>query len=89
VQSASEDRANDVAAKLEAGMVFINGAAEDPQAPFGGYKMSGNGREGERLPSVNFSRPKRSSTSIRQDGCPLLQGDAQLIEKLLNFFLSG
>jgi acyl-CoA reductase-like NAD-dependent aldehyde dehydrogenase len=26
-------------------MVFVNGASEDPEAPFGGYKMSGNGRE--------------------------------------------
>jgi aldehyde dehydrogenase (NAD+) len=45
VQSASEERANSVAARLEAGMVFVNGASEDPEAPFGGYKMSGNGRE--------------------------------------------
>jgi aldehyde dehydrogenase (NAD+) len=45
VQSASEDRATAVAARIEAGMVYINGAGEDPQAPFGGYKMSGNGRE--------------------------------------------
>jgi aldehyde dehydrogenase (NAD+) len=45
VQSASDVRANDVAARLEAGIVFVNGAGEDPEAPFGGYKMSGNGRE--------------------------------------------
>ncbi len=45
VQSTSEDRANEVAAQIEAGVVFVNGASEDPNAPFGGYKMSGNGRE--------------------------------------------
>jgi aldehyde dehydrogenase (NAD+) len=45
VQSASEERANNVAARLEAGRVLVNGASEDLGAPFGGYKMSGNGRE--------------------------------------------
>jgi aldehyde dehydrogenase (NAD+) len=45
VQSASEERATEIAARIEAGMVFINGASVDPEAPFGGYKMSGNGRE--------------------------------------------
>jgi phenylpyruvate tautomerase PptA (4-oxalocrotonate tautomerase family) len=45
VQSASDERANDVASRLQAGVVFVNGAAEDPEAAFGGYKMSGNGRE--------------------------------------------
>jgi aldehyde dehydrogenase (NAD+) len=45
VQSANEDRAKEVAAQIEAGVVFINRAGEDPNAPFGGYKMSGNGRE--------------------------------------------
>jgi aldehyde dehydrogenase (NAD+) len=34
-----------VAARLRAGQVNINGAAVDLMAPFGGYKMSGNGRE--------------------------------------------
>lgn len=38
-------RANAVAAQLRTGMVHINGIAGDPQAPFGGYKKSGNGRE--------------------------------------------
>ncbi len=39
----SEVRA--VAAKLRAGQVILNGAGPDLMAPFGGYKMSGNGRE--------------------------------------------
>jgi aldehyde dehydrogenase (NAD+) len=34
-----------VAAKLRAGQVVLNGAGPDLMAPFGGYKMSGNGRE--------------------------------------------
>ena len=35
----------EVASKLRAGQVSINGGGGDPTAPFGGYKMSGNGRE--------------------------------------------
>ena len=34
-----------VAARLRAGQVILNGAGTDLMAPFGGYKMSGNGRE--------------------------------------------
>ena len=34
-----------VASRLRAGQVSINGAGGDLMAPFGGYKMSGNGRE--------------------------------------------
>jgi aldehyde dehydrogenase (NAD+) len=45
VQSASEEKAAAVAARLEAGVVLLNGAGEDFEAPFGGYKQSGNGRE--------------------------------------------
>jgi aldehyde dehydrogenase (NAD+) len=37
--------AQDVARKLRAGRVHINGAGGDMAAPFGGYKRSGNGRE--------------------------------------------
>ena len=42
-----EDKARvmNVAKRLRTGMVHINGAWTDPQAPFGGYKQSGNGRE--------------------------------------------
>jgi aldehyde dehydrogenase (NAD+) len=58
VQSASEEKASEVAARLEAGMVFINGAGEDPEAPFGGYKMSGNGREWGEIGLGDFLETK-------------------------------
>jgi len=38
-------KVRDVASKLRAGQVSINGGGGDMMAPFGGYKMSGNGRE--------------------------------------------
>ena len=45
VSSSNIERARMVASRLKTGMVHINGAPLDPQAPFGGYKHSGNGRE--------------------------------------------
>ncbi len=45
VYGASREDAMAVARRLRAGMVHINGAYVDVQAPFGGYKQSGNGRE--------------------------------------------
>jgi aldehyde dehydrogenase (NAD+) len=43
----SEDnvRARRVGSRIRAGQVTLNGAAGDMQTPFGGFKMSGNGRE--------------------------------------------
>jgi aldehyde dehydrogenase (NAD+) len=38
-------RSRRVAAQLRAGRVVINGMADDPQAPWGGFKYSGVGRE--------------------------------------------
>ena len=38
-------RARRVAAQLRAGRVVINGMTDDPQAPWGGFKYSGVGRE--------------------------------------------
>ncbi len=37
--------AEQVAKQIRTGMVHINGAPADINAPFGGYKKSGNGRE--------------------------------------------
>ena len=36
---------NEVAKKIRAGQIIINGGARGTGAPFGGYKASGNGRE--------------------------------------------
>jgi aldehyde dehydrogenase (NAD+) len=38
-------RVQHVVESLRAGMVHVNGAGLDLNAPFGGYKQSGNGRE--------------------------------------------
>lgn len=45
VGSASPERAVQVARKLRSGMVMINDTSILPDAPFGGYKQSGNARE--------------------------------------------
>lgn len=45
VQSSNPENAQRVARKLRAGIISINGKRNDPGAPFGGYKQSGNGRE--------------------------------------------
>ncbi len=45
VQSGDLDHARAVASKIRAGNVQINGAIPGMDVPFGGFKMSGNGRE--------------------------------------------
>ncbi|MCB1958742.1 MAG: aldehyde dehydrogenase family protein, partial [Rhodocyclaceae bacterium] len=46
VQTQDGARANRVARRLRSGMVDINGMFRSSPSPFGGYKQSGNGREG-------------------------------------------
>lgn len=41
----SQQQALDIAKKIKAGQVYVNGADFNYQAPFGGVKQSGNGRE--------------------------------------------
>jgi len=45
VSGTDMNKLHDVASRLRAGQVSINGGGGDMMAPFGGYKMSGNGRE--------------------------------------------
>lgn len=45
VNSSDLSRAREIARKMRTGMVHLNGAGPDFNAPFGGYKQSGNGRE--------------------------------------------
>lgn len=51
-------RATEVARRLRAGHVEVNGGAFNPLAPFGGYKQSGNGRELGRLGLEEFLEVK-------------------------------
>ena len=46
IQTKDKDKAQRVARKLRSGMVEINGNSFANGSPFGGYKQSGNGREG-------------------------------------------
>ncbi len=46
VQTEDGAKANRVARQLRSGMVDMNGQARSSASPFGGYKQSGNGREG-------------------------------------------
>ena len=46
IQTQDGDKANRIARQLRSGMVQINGEMLGAGAPFGGYKQSGNGREG-------------------------------------------
>ena len=46
IQTGDPARAERVAARLRAGAVHINGGGFNYGSPFGGYKQSGNGREG-------------------------------------------
>ena len=45
VSAADPERARKIARRLRTGNVHLNGAPLDRNAPFGGYKQSGNGRE--------------------------------------------
>ena len=46
IQTQDINRAKRVARKFRSGGVYINGNSADPGTPFGGYRQSGNGREG-------------------------------------------
>ncbi len=46
VQTQDMEKAKRVAKKFRSGGVYINGNSADPGTPFGGYRQSGNGREG-------------------------------------------
>ncbi|MFT6754044.1 MAG: aldehyde dehydrogenase (NAD+) [Candidatus Azotimanducaceae bacterium] len=58
VQSGDVDHALAVAAQMRTGNVHINGSGPDFNAPFGGYKQSGNGREWGELGFEEFLETK-------------------------------
>ncbi len=58
VQSGDPDRLRRVARRLRAGVIQLNGASPAGGSPFGGYKQSGNGREGGRWGLADFLEVK-------------------------------
>jgi aldehyde dehydrogenase (NAD+) len=58
VYSGSIENARRIGRRLRTGMVHLNGASNDVNAPFGGYKQSGNGREWGREGLKEFLETK-------------------------------
>jgi len=58
LQTGDPERAKRVAAKLRAGAVHINGGEFNYGSPFGGYKQSGNGREGGSMGIEDYLETK-------------------------------
>ena len=46
LQTEDKEKAKRVSRRLNAGIIYVNGVAPDAGTPFGGFKQSGNGREG-------------------------------------------
>jgi aldehyde dehydrogenase (NAD+) len=58
LQTGDDARAKRVAARLRAGAIHINGGGFNYGSPFGGYKQSGNGREGGMLGLEDYQEIK-------------------------------
>ena len=58
LQTGDPSRARRVARQLRAGAVHINGGAYEYGSPFGGYKQSGNGREGGSMGLEDYLETK-------------------------------
>ena len=58
VWASTPERAEQVARRLRTGQVDLNGGAFNTEAPFGGYKQSGNGRERGRWGLDEFLETK-------------------------------
>lgn len=58
LQTGDPERAERVAARLKAGAVHINGGGFNYGSPFGGYKQSGNGREGGMMGLEDYLETK-------------------------------
>lgn len=58
VWSATPEHAKQVARRLKAGQVEVNGGSFNPAAPFGGYKQSGLGREAGKFGLEEFCEVK-------------------------------
>ena len=64
VWSADFERAKRVARRIRTGQVSINGGQYNTQAPFGGFKQSGHGREGGRFGLEEFLTAKSLQLAV-------------------------
>ena len=58
ISSGDLERAQAIARRIRTGNVYLNGAQPSSEAPFGGYKQSGNGREAGRYGLEEFLEVK-------------------------------
>lgn len=58
ISSGNLERAQAIARRIRTGNVYLNGAQPSSEAPFGGYKQSGNGRESGRYGLEEFLEVK-------------------------------
>jgi aldehyde dehydrogenase (NAD+) len=58
ISGGDPEKLREIASCLRAGQVNLNNAPMDPMAPFGGYKASGNGREGGDYAFAEFLETK-------------------------------
>lgn len=79
IQIGDAERAERIATQLRAGMVHINGGSHRYGSPFGGYKLSGNGREGGLFGLEDFLEvktvhlPTVSASHCITGGCVVAQ----------------
>ena len=67
VWSKDEEHAKKVAKRIRAGQVDINGAPFNLQAPFGGFRQSGNGRKLGALAWKSSSNTNRCSSNRKAE----------------------
>ena len=58
LQTGDRERAQRVTTRLRAGAIHINGGGFNYGSPFGGYKQSGNGREGGMMGLEDYLETK-------------------------------
>ena len=58
IQTGDHEKAERVAMQLRAGAIHINGGEFNYGSPFGGYKQSGNGREGGSMGLEDYLETK-------------------------------
>ena len=58
ISSGNLEHAQAIARRIRTGNVYLNGALPSSEAPFGGYKQSGNGREAGRYGLEEFLEVK-------------------------------